>query len=144
MTEPENIQDAIAKYGAERLTELILAKLGPELARKFNEVDLDTEGIIRYMPLGQEIRKARAGKRLSIKEASAALKIPQYRIKAIEEGHFSQIDPELFKIYASFLGIGDYVKTWSGENTELAEKLGISGRKEKLPPRRFRSRKRGG
>jgi hypothetical protein len=128
MPKPENIKNAIAKFGAERLTELILAKLGPELTEKFNAVGLDTEGIIRYMPLGQEFRKARAGKRISVKEASAALKIPQYRIKAIEEGSFSQIDPEYYEIYTRFLGIKDYVETWSRENTKLAEKLGISNR----------------
>ncbi len=140
MTEPQNIEDAIAKYGAERLTGLILAKLGPELTEKFNAVGLDSEGIIRYMPLGQKIRKARERKRMSVKEASAALKIPQYRIKAIEEGSFSQIDPEFFQIYARFLGIEDYVESWSGENAELAEELGISDREENPPEAEMREK----
>lgn len=78
---------------------------------------------------------------MSVKEASAALKIPQYRIKAIEEGSFSQIDPEFFEIYTRFLGVEDYVAGWSGKNAELAEKLGLSYREEKPPARGARSRK---
>ncbi|MDP8237278.1 MAG: helix-turn-helix domain-containing protein [Candidatus Erginobacter occultus] len=134
MSEPQNIEDVIAKYGAQKLTELILETLGPELTEKFNAVGLDPEGIIRYMPLGQKISKTRERKRMSVKEASAALKIPQYRIKAIEEGSFSQIDPEFFQIYARFLEIEDYVESWFGVNAELAEKMGISDR-EKIRPK---------
>jgi transcriptional regulator with XRE-family HTH domain len=111
------------------------------LTEKFNAVGLDPEGIIRYMPLGQKFTKARERKRMSVKEVSAALKIPQYRIEAIEEGRFSLIEPELFEIYARVLGVEDYVAGWSGENAELAEKLGLSYREEKPPARGARSRK---
>lgn len=60
MSEPQNIEDVIAKYGAGKLTELILETLGPELTEKFNAVGLDPEGVIRYMPWAR--RSAKPGK----------------------------------------------------------------------------------
>ncbi len=83
------------------------------------------EDYIRLMPLGAKCREVRGRLGLSLKEASAKFKIPQYRLKAIEEGQRGEILPGYLKKYIQVLGIKDWLKKWISVNHELAVKLDI-------------------
>ncbi len=123
--ERKSIERMIEKHGAAKIAELIGDVLGPDLAGKIKERGIDGEETVRYMPLNTEIKQARKQKGLFIKDVSKTLKIPQYRLKAIEEGSFSQIEPNFFHSYTKFLGIEPYVKSWCKNNAQLAGKIGI-------------------
>ena len=135
------MKELIAEHGAKKITELILEQLGPGIAAAFSKMNFDSESVVRYMPLSEEIKNARKSKSITIKEASKTLKIPQYKLNAIEEGSISQIEPEAFNDYTSFLGITSYVDSWCIENKELAEKI---KNKENPTKKSTRSRKRAG
>lgn len=120
------MDELIAEHGAKKISKLILEQLGPGIAQTISKMGFDSEAFVRYMPLSHKIKNARNLKGLGIKDVSRTLKIPQYKIKAIEEGPFSvKFEPADFKSYTSFLGLDPYVDEWCGNNQNLAKKLNI-------------------
>lgn len=115
----------IAQTGADRLAGMVRETLGSEIVKVCEKLGVDVESVIRYKPFGDKFEAARLGRNLTIKEAAAQAKAPQYRLKAIEKGHFSEILPDALRKYAGFLDLDDYVKTWSQINPDLADDLGI-------------------
>jgi len=61
---------------------------------------------------------------VSIKEISSALKIPQYKLKAIEENDVHSIVPEILDRYIELLGLGEEFQKWMEKNREVYEGLG--------------------
>ena len=59
---------------------------------------------------------------MSIKDVSKELKIPQYRIKAIEESSVGGIQYGFLERYVSFLGLETWFREWSEDNHDLLEK----------------------
>jgi hypothetical protein len=62
-----------------------------------------------------------------VKEVAAALKVPQYRIKAIEEGSVRSIQPDILRRYIAHLRLNRWTGRWASANSKLASKLGIRG-----------------
>jgi ribosome-binding protein aMBF1 (putative translation factor) len=83
------------------------------------------EDMIRLQSLAKRFNNEREAIGLSIKEVATRLKVPQYRLRGIEEGKNSEIKPDVLKAYTDFLGLRDWVAKWSEVNEELARKLGI-------------------
>lgn len=67
--------------------------------------------------------------------------IPQFRLRAIESGHLSEIPPELARKYFRCLGIEQWVAQWCRANRELAQRAGLLDRTEG-PARHLRTRRR--
>ena len=67
--------------------------------------------------------------------------IPQFRLRAIENGLLSEIRPELAHKYFRCLGIEEWVARWCRANRELAQRAGLLDRTEG-PARHRRTRKR--
>jgi transcriptional regulator with XRE-family HTH domain len=59
----------------------------------------------------------------SIKEVAGKLKVPQYRLKAIDNPKESEILPDILLKYVKFLGIELWFEKWKDANSELAKKL---------------------
>ena len=53
--------------------------------------------LIRFMPVANRCKEAREGKPLSIKEAALLLKVPQYRLNAIEGSRVTNIESEMLE-----------------------------------------------
>ena len=51
--------------------------------------------------------------------------IPQYRLRAVESGHLSEIRPDLAYRYFRILKIEDWVTRWCQANRELAARAGL-------------------
>ncbi|MHB1325844.1 MAG: IS1096 element passenger TnpR family protein [Thermoleophilia bacterium] len=115
----------IARIGADRLAGMVRESLGPEFVKICEKLGVDVEGAVRYKPFGDKFEAARLGRNLTTKEAAAQIKSAQYRLRAIENGHFSEILPDVLRKYASFLHLEDYVTSWSQINPNLADDLGI-------------------
>jgi len=58
---------------------------------------------------------------MSIKEAATHLKIPQYNLRAIENGIFPLVDPDISRDYCRFPGLGEFVASWCQKNREPAD-----------------------
>lgn len=83
------------------------------------------EDTVRMHSLRLRFRQARESRSLTFKEVATRLKVPQYRLKAVEEGSLSEIDPTVFTKYRDFLGVEQWVCQWVESNRKLAAKLGI-------------------
>ncbi|MCK4412987.1 MAG: helix-turn-helix domain-containing protein [Candidatus Eisenbacteria sp.] len=98
------------------------------LAQSFPGIDSsghDPETSIRMMALSAKCKEAREKRALSIKDVAAQLRVPQYRIKAIEKPSMRELKPDYLKAFVEFLGLKRWVRRWVAANAELAERLGI-------------------
>lgn len=117
--------DSISPGAAHELGELVLDELGPafrELSREFN---LNIADLFQFTPVSQRCSGKRQKLGLDIKGASKQSGVPQYRIKAIEEGSFSYITPEAMRKYLCFLGLEKWYRGWTLKNEELVKAKGL-------------------
>lgn len=117
----------------EQLIEMMRDAMGPDLFDACERMGANAEAIIRYSPLAHRFQKSRDLLDLTIKEVAAQLKVPQYKIKAIEEGRHSQLDMAVFHKYTQFLHMDEYIASWSQRNDVLARQLGIAGQSVRRP-----------
>lgn len=85
----------------------------------------DSERIVRMMALSAKCKEAREKRCLSIKDVAGHLRIPQYRIKAIEDGAMPELDSSHLRSYVDFLNLKRWVRQWGEANPELANRLEI-------------------
>ena len=80
---------------------------------------VDLEQTVRFLSLSKACQGAREQRGLSIKEAAALLKAPQYRLKAIEQGSLRLIQPDILRAYVGLLELGAYFEEWAAANPTL-------------------------
>ncbi|OGH60588.1 MAG: hypothetical protein A3G34_10670 [Candidatus Lindowbacteria bacterium RIFCSPLOWO2_12_FULL_62_27] len=108
------------------VVKLMCQNLGDHFVSAAAEFGVSMQDGVRYGSLSAKCQEAREKRRMSIKQISAELKIPQYRLQAIEEGHAAgSFLPAVFKTYIAFLGIGRWVSQWKSKNKDFASRLGI-------------------
>jgi len=93
--------------------------LGPEAAAVVERSGLNANQMIRFMYIGSMCRSNRERKALDLKSISKQLKIPQYRLKAVEASDVGGVLPEVLEQYADFLGVGEVVEVWKEENEDI-------------------------
>jgi len=123
-----NKKDPLKKILSEREIEeysKVLRELMSDHSSILEERPTLAEDTVRKYYLISKFKETREEKGLSIKEVSSELKIPQYRLKAIEQGCGSELKPEIFWKYCDFLGISDFVFKWIDQNQELSKRLGL-------------------
>jgi hypothetical protein len=84
---------------------------------------LDLEAILRFMPVAESCRTARARKDLSLKDAARALRVPQYRLKDIEGNRVGLVDQAVLILYIELLDIKWWFSRWKAQNISLYESL---------------------
>jgi hypothetical protein len=87
-----------------------------------------SEDVIRWQPLSAKCKEARRAR--GLRDMSVITGIAQYRLRAIESGHLSEIRPDLARRYFRVLDIEDWVMRWCRANRGLAARAGLldSGR----------------
>jgi hypothetical protein len=85
---------------------------------------LDVEAILRFMPVAERCRSARARKGLSLKDAARALRVPQYPLKDIEGNRVGVVDQAVLILYIELLDIKQWFSRWKAQNRSLYESLG--------------------
>ena len=99
--------------------------LGPELVAITSSYGLSMQDVVRWGSLHARCEEERSIKGLTVKDISSELKIPQYRLRAIEEGSLGTLKPDFAHRYFRYLGIESWVKRWARGNSELASRAGI-------------------
>ena len=117
------------------VTQEISRALGPESSEIIKSCGLVMSDTVRWGSLRARCEEEREKRGLSLKDISSDLKIPQYRLRAIEQGTLREMKAELAHRYFRYLGIESWVKRWARGNAELARRSGITPF-----PRRLRSR----
>ena len=96
------------------------------------------ERIIRWSSLRARCEREREKRSLSLKDVSERLKIPQYRLRAIESGKLAAFEPEMAREYFRFLGIDRWIDRWRRANRDLAKYAGLGPLAERSRKRRSR------
>lgn len=117
-----SVTDAELAYIAQRIRET----LGPEVMAHMASLGLDVETTLRMKALGELFVDAREAKGLTLKEAAAQLRAPQYRVRDVEAGA-RRLDPGVLARYAGMLGIGRGVRAWARRYPDLAAPIGLPG-----------------
>ncbi len=104
----------------------VRALFGPTFAEVFRMSSGRLEDTVWWLSLKARCEGARAARKMSLKEAALALKVPKYRLAAIEAGTLSELKPDLARQYFRFLGIEPWVRRWSRANRGLAKRAGIA------------------
>jgi hypothetical protein len=78
---------------------------------------LDLEAILRFMPVAEKCRIARARKDLSLKDAARALRVPQYRLKDIEENRVRAVEQVVLIRYIEFLDLKQWFSRWKASTS---------------------------
>jgi hypothetical protein len=112
---------------ADLLLALAKEQLGPDLACMISTSPINMNHLIRFMGVASMCRARREEKGLGFKDISSGLKIPQYKLKAIEESSTMNIVPEILDKYVEYLGLGEEFGKWMEENREVYEGLGGEG-----------------
>lgn len=105
------------------LTNGIHQVLGESVTRAVEAYGLDVEALLRFMPVAERCRIARARKDLSLKDAARALRVPQYRLKDIEENRVGAVDQAVLVLYIELLDIKQWFSRWKAQNSSLYESL---------------------
>lgn len=99
--------------------------LGWEAAKLLQGSRIRPQDTIRWSSLKTRCEQARAKRGLTLKEAAGALKVPRYRLEAVEAGRLGEFKPEIAHRYFSFLGIESWVRRWRLANPGLARRAGL-------------------
>jgi hypothetical protein len=86
---------------------------------------LDVEKTIRFHAVAAKVRERREDRGESVKEAAGHLRVPQYRVRAIEDGHIREVDPGILVSYTAYLGLETWLARWKRANRTLAQGLGL-------------------
>lgn len=109
----------------QRLLGLMLGALPYTVKEMLVLKDINPEDSIRIRSLSKSFQKARETAKEMLKDTSSKTKIPQYRIRAIEEGKLAEIKPEFLKQLSRYFGLDEWCSRWATVNTELASGLGM-------------------
>lgn len=81
------------------------------------------ETTIRFGAVAQRCKAGREQRGLGLKEVAASLRVPQYRVRSIEEGHIKQVEGDVLQQYVRYLGLANWFKRWLQANQDLAKQL---------------------
>jgi ribosome-binding protein aMBF1 (putative translation factor) len=103
---------------ADLISEAVRKFVGPQITDLFDDYGINVNHMIRFRYIAKLCQRTREEKSLSIKQASSKLKIPQYRLKAIERGGVKDIVPDHLERYIDFLEVRDEFNDWLKENKD--------------------------
>ena len=124
------------------LTEPEVAEATRELrklmARDFPTVPADLFGnsdhMVRLLSLNARFKQAREASGRTIKQIAAELKVPQYRLKAIEKGRLLDVDGAIMARYGAGLSLEAWLAMWVAANGRLAAELGMGPPVDEVAP----------
>lgn len=113
----EFINDKTAENAIDIIDSALGKKITSILGREYSK------DMIRFHPVGEECAKIKEQKGLSVKQIAAQMKIPQYRLKAIEKTDLIYIQLAVLERYIDFLGMREWFNAWVCENTDVYNRL---------------------
>jgi hypothetical protein len=112
------LDDSEIASARKALEALFGASLGPILDR----AGIDPE-ILRFISFSNRLKRERESKGMMLKEAATQMKVPQYRLRAIESGEINNLNPGILRRYISLLKTSAWSREWAWANPELAVEL---------------------
>jgi hypothetical protein len=81
------------------------------------------EAQVRFGSVAARCRAGRALRRISLKEAAAGARLPQYRVKAIETSRLNEVQTDALHCYIQFLGLQSWFTRWRRANPAVVTLL---------------------
>ena len=108
---------------ADNLVELVKEMFGEQGLKILEGSGLNVNNMVRFMYISRLCQKKREEKGLNLKTISSKLKIPQYKLKYIEESGMGNIDPDILEKYVKYLGLEKEFNEWLKQNKDVYEQL---------------------
>ncbi len=115
------LSDDEARLLAKHLKEV----MGQEFVDLVEQYEIDVNASLRFMSVASRVQEARQKKKLALKDAATALKVPQYRLRDIEQGRLKQIVANILVQYVGFLGLKTWFGRWRKANPGVVHRLGL-------------------
>ncbi|MBZ0168103.1 hypothetical protein MELA_02344 [Candidatus Methylomirabilis lanthanidiphila] len=106
----------------------IKAMLPAEIFQFSRSRGRSVEDTLRIGSLSKRCQIEREKLRLTVKQAAEQLRVPQYHLRACDEGDLSEIRQDVLGEYLVLLGLQDWVQEWIAANPGLARRLGLNER----------------
>ncbi|MFQ5915728.1 MAG: helix-turn-helix domain-containing protein [Nitrospinota bacterium] len=102
--------------------------LGQSVVDLMRQYGVNIKDNLRFQSVAVRLREAREERGMSLKAAAAALRVPQYRLRDIEEGRVKQISGHILQAYVEFHGLKRWFARWRRANSKLATRLHLEDR----------------
>jgi transcriptional regulator with XRE-family HTH domain len=122
-SEPSGERWILNDVEAKTITAALGQWLGGSLGSTLAHAGIDVEAMVRFHSVGQRCSTERESKSLTIADAAKQLKVPQYRLRAIEKGSLGEIQPAVLRRYIQLLGLTAWYAEWSSANPALAAEI---------------------
>jgi hypothetical protein len=118
-------EPVLSRSDLRKIARILDAEIMPLLSAQLRERMPPTEDFVMFREVGQRCIEERTKQGLTLKSVAARLKVPQYRLKAIEENSLRNIQLPTLRLYLEFLGLRDWYLNWSRTNRALAKRYGF-------------------
>ena len=108
---------------ADNLVELVKEMFGEQTSKILEGSGLNVNNMVRFMYISRLCQKKREEKGLGLKTISSKLKIPQYKLKYIEESGMGNINNDILGKYIKYLGLEKEFNEWLNQNEDVYEQL---------------------
>lgn len=114
----------ILSEGEVRIVTLELEKvLGHMLGELSHRYGFEIEDSVRFGAVANRLREAREARGMDVKAAAKAVRVPQYRLRYIEECSVKNLRASDLRAYIEFLGSEKWFAQWTRANKKLAARL---------------------
>jgi len=120
----------------EEFARRVVEAFSPGLAEMLSSHGIDPRDGIRFQPVASRCREARERRGLTIKDAAREARLPQYRLKDIENAQTSRIEPRALARYLALLQLDRWFSRWKAHTPELAARMGLAGTTRARPTSR--------
>ncbi len=115
------LSDDEARLMAQRLKQV----MGQPFVDLLDRYEIDVEANLHFMSVASRVQEVRQKKKLDLKEAASALKVPQYRLRDIEQGRLKHIVADILLQYVHLLGLKTWFGRWRKANPGVVDRLGL-------------------
>jgi hypothetical protein len=123
-----DMSDTKILTGAEvkALAKAVRTALGPTFAALTSGLGVRAEDGIRFHAVATKCSISRESRGVTVKDVAATLRVPQYRLKAIERCSLREVRGEVLERYAAFLELDEWLSKWAAANPRLAVELNLT------------------
>ncbi len=83
------------------------------------------EDDIRFISVAARLQERREARGMTLKEAAAALRVPQYRLRDIESGSVKRLAPNILVAYVNYLDLKQWFGRWKKVNFGVVNRIGV-------------------
>jgi hypothetical protein len=108
---------------ADNLVGLVKEMFGGQASKTLEGSGLNVNYMVRFMYISRLCQKKREEKGLDLKTISSKLKVPQYKLKYIEESGIGNVNTDVLEKYINYLGLEKEFNEWLNQNKDVYEQL---------------------